>query len=82
MWKISENAYVDYLRGKGKQRYDDLPRTMEDTSPTVQDLIFYREEIDILHRELALLSEQYRRSTVMYYIENLTCSQIAEKLHK
>lgn len=79
MWRIAENTYFDYLRGKKKNQWEEIPESANDESRSIQDEIIIREEINLLHRELSLLTDQYRQCIVLYYVENFTCSQIAER---
>lgn len=79
MWRIAENKYADHLRKKYKHKCTYLDENLADES-TVEEDIILNEDLKLLHRELSLLSEQYRRSMVMYYIEGRTCSQISQKL--
>ncbi len=79
MWRIAENKYADHLRKKYKQKHTELDETMADDKNVETDVIL-KEDLTLLRRELSLLSEQYRRATVMYYIEGLSCSQISEKM--
>lgn len=81
MWKVSENTYADYLRKKSKRKFEEIPDSMSDNSLPIEDRVVLNEELSLLKRELSLLSEQYRKCTVMYYMENLTCRQIAERLN-
>lgn len=80
MWRVSENTYAEYLRGKIKHSHGELPDDITDENTSVEDGIILREEMHVLRRELSLLSEQYRRCTVLYYMEGLTCSQISNSL--
>ena len=82
IWKIAENTYMDYLRKKVKNasRTAELSESVADESESVLDEIVKKEELNLLRRELSLLSKQYRDSTVLYYIENLSCSEIANRL--
>lgn len=79
MWRIAENTYMDYLREKKKNQWEEIPESAADENRSVQDDVIIREEINLLNRELSLLTKQYRCCTVLYYMENLTCSQIAER---
>ena len=83
MWRIAENTYVDYLRKKTKEsgRITELDENLADGSDSVLDEMVKKEELHRLRRELSLLSRQYRDVTVLYYIENLFCSEIAKKLN-
>ncbi len=82
MWKIAEHTYTDYLRRKSrnKHRMADLDENIADESDSALDEIIKTEELNLLRRELSLLSRQYRDTTVLYYIEKYSCSEIAEKL--
>lgn len=80
MWKVSESTYADFLRKKAKGRFEAIPENLADDSASVEQNVVAGEEIMLLRRELSLLSEQYRRCTVLYYMDNLTCQQIADRL--
>lgn len=82
MWKIAENVYIDYIRKKKKNasRTAELDENIADESESVLDEIVKKEELNLLRRELALLSKQYRDATVLYYMEDLSCSEVASKL--
>ena len=82
MWKIAENIYHDYLRKKQRNalRCEELDENIADETDAVLDEIIKEEELHLLRRELSLLSKQYRDTTVLYYIQGLSCSEIAEKL--
>lgn len=82
MWKIAENVYMDYLRKKSKSasRTSELDENIADESESALEKIIKKDELNLLRRELSLLSKQYRDATVLYYIENLSCSEVANKL--
>ena len=82
MWKVAENTYMDYLRKKSKNasRIAELDESIADESEPVLDGIVKKEDLNLLRRELSLLSKQYRDATVLYYIENLSCSEVAVRL--
>lgn len=77
MWAVAGNVYKQWYRKKLKnttcELNDDIPS--EDV---------YREEdrsdIELLRRELTLLSEKYRKATILYYIEGRSCSEISSML--
>ncbi len=81
MWKIAENTYMQYLRNKSKASIiSELDESIADKSNSAEKTIIQGEDLNLLRRELSLLSKQYRDTTVLYYIENLRCSEIADKL--
>lgn len=81
MWRIAENTYMDYLRKKAKSasRSAELDENIADESDFLSVEIL-KEDLNLLRRELSLLSKQYRDATVLYYIQGLSCSEIAEIL--
>ena len=82
MWRVAENTYVSYLRKKSKnaRRVAELDESIADETESVLDEMIQQENLNLLRRELSLLSKQYRDTTVLYYIEGLSCSQIANRL--
>ncbi len=83
MWKIAENTYADYFRkrSKGVSRTAELDENIADKSNSALDEIIKREDLNLLRRELSLLSRQYRDATVLYYFEKLSCFEVAQKLN-
>ena len=82
MWRIAENTYADYLRKKSKKAnyISQLNEEIADESESALDEMIRNDEINVLRRELSLLSKQYREITVLYYIGDLSCSEIANRL--
>lgn len=82
IWKIAENTYMDYLRKKTKNanRTVELSENIADGDESAFEGMIKKEELNVLRRELSLLSKQYRDTTVLYYIENLSCSEVANRL--
>ena len=82
IWKIAENTYMDYLRKKTKNanRTVELNENIADGDESAIEGMIKKEELNVVRRELSLLSKQYRDTTVLYYIENLSCSEVANRL--
>lgn len=81
LWRVARNTYADFLKKHQKNDHCELSEEgIVSVERSVEDEIILRESLKHLRRELSLLSEIYRRSTVLYYFENLSCRQIAEKL--
>ena len=82
MWKIAENTYMEYLRKKTRRAHYSaaLDENLPDEADSPVDSMIRQEELHLLRRELSLLVGQYRRATVLYYMDGLSCSAIAEKL--
>jgi len=83
LWKVAENTYKDYLRKKAKNasRITAFDENTADESDSPLDDLIKNEELNRLRRELSLLSKQYRDAAVLYYIEHLSCSEVANQLH-
>ena len=52
----------------------------EDFAEELAENLELRENAAKLRREIALLSKEYRECTVAYYFEELSCTQVAERL--
>lgn len=78
LWRIAENTFANYLRGKHPPTSDEYDESTD--SDPVQEEILLREDLALLRRELSLLSEEYRHATVLYYMEDKTCAEIAQTL--
>lgn len=82
MWSIAQNTYAAYIRSRVKQRerHSGLPEEDIAAEDSVEADVLLRDDIRRLRRELSLLSENYRRATVCYYIDGLSCRETAERL--
>lgn len=81
MWTIANNIYKGYLRKRKKTEHSDLDENLEDSLSKTPDIeIVQNEELNTLRRELSLLSEHYRKATIMYYIEDKSCKHISQEL--
>jgi RNA polymerase sigma factor (sigma-70 family) len=81
MWAIANNVYKGYLRNRKRIERSDIDENLAHRSSKIREtVVLQNEELNILRRELSLLSENYRRATIMYYIDNKSCSQISLEL--
>ena len=77
MWGVAGNVYKQWYRKKLKNNICELT----DNIPAEDDFIEDNgSDIYLLRRELALLSEKYRKATIMYYINGRSCSEISSAL--
>lgn len=79
IWAIAANTYKKFLRKRNRAVFTEL----DEETPSDDDFseqLLKTEEIQLLRRELSLLSREYRECTVAYYIDSLSCSEIATKL--
>ncbi len=77
MWAVAGNIYKGWCKNKAKNKdcelkenipYNNIPTELEDDS------------LFLLRRELTLLTEKYRKAVILYYIENMSCSEISHSL--
>lgn len=81
MWAVANNVYKGYLRRLKKEDTCCIDEnTYADFSEIPELKLVQCEELNLLRRELSLLSERYRTATIKYYIENKSCLQISEEL--
>ena len=79
VWSVSNHTFFKWLRCKkqGATVYlDELFVSPE----TAEDEWIRRESENILRREIALLSENYRKAIVLYYFEEKSCGEIGALL--
>lgn len=77
MWAVAGNVYKQWCRKKAKSSTVEL---IDDISEEIDYEFGFESVIYILRRELTLLSEKYRRATILYYIDGKSCSEIASVL--
>ena len=77
MWGVAGNVYKQWCRKKQKNIACELPENIPDEEEIPDD---GSSDIYLLRRELTLLSERYRKATILYYIEGCSCSEISNLL--
>ena len=77
MWGVAGNVYKQWYRKKLKNNTCDLAEDIVSDDAVVEE---DNHDIYLLRRELTLLSEKYRKATILYYIEGLSCSEISSAL--
>lgn len=77
MWGVAGNVYKQWYKRKLKQNACEISEDI----PSEENLNDEdNEDIFLLRRELALLSEKYRKATILYYINNRSCTEISSAL--
>ncbi len=76
MWGVAGNVYKQWYRKKQKNNTCELTEDI----PSEDDFTEDCGDIHLLRRELTLLSEKYRKATILYYIEGRSCSDISSAL--
>ena len=77
MWGVAGNVYKQWYRKKLKNKTCELTDDIPTEEPIWED---DNSDIYLLRRELTLLSEKYRKATILYYIEKRSCSEISSAL--
>ena len=80
MWKIASYTFQAYLRKKQPEAVELSDDFCGAYWRTPGEDFEAWEEIQLLRRELSLLSEMYRKVTVAYYFFNKSCAEIAAEL--
>lgn len=78
MWSVANNVYSHWYKKKLKNATCEL----DESIASDEDLfnIEGNNDIYLLRRELSLLSEKYRKATILYYIDRKSCQEIARSL--
>lgn len=76
---IEANTYKKYLTRRGISVIAELEEESVRTDEDPADALIAREEIAVLRRELSILSREHRECTVAYYMEGLSCAEIARR---
>ena len=75
VWSVSNHTFLKWLRSKKHGTTAYLDELFISSDNTEDEYIRFETE-NILHREISLLSENYRRATVLYYFEEKSCAEI------
>lgn len=80
IWAIAANTYKKFLRKRNRASYESLDEESADERDFTGEIL-RTQEYNVLRRELALLSREYRECTVAYYFDGLSCAETASRLH-
>ena len=80
MWSVAKNVYKQWYRKKLRRQECELTDNIYDPENTFDAILDEHSDLYLLRRELSLLSEKYRRATILYYLENKSCSEISSLL--
>ena len=88
MWSVARNTYSKYIRLQNKEKDNlelnggdnDIYFNIADIKSDVENDFILKEDINLLRRELSLLTRHYREAVVKYYLEDKTCAQISQEL--
>lgn len=80
MWSVAGNVYKQWYRKRLTVNECELTDDVHDDTNVFDAVFEDNTDIYLLRRELTLLSEKYRRATILYYLESKSCSQISQTL--
>ena len=80
MWAVAGNVYKNWCKKRARPADAPLDERLPDGSPPIAGLLEKEEDLALLRRELALLTERHRKVTVFYYFDGLRVGEIAERL--
>lgn len=80
MWSVAGNVYKRWYHKKRTVIECELTDEMQDDSGELDAVIESNSDTYLLRRELTLLAAKYRRATILYYLENKSCSEISQTL--
>ncbi len=79
MWSVAGNVYKHWLRKNSRGQSVEL-NEIDAVEEFDFDALDKESDVFLLRRELTLLDEKHRKATILYYIENKSCSEISEVL--
>ena len=76
MWAVANNVYKDWCKKKVRQRqtFHELDEDLPDDSEDLDSALINNDDINLLRREMSLLSEKYRTAAVLYYSQDYSVS--------
>lgn len=81
VWSVSNHTFFKWLRSKKRGNTTYLTELIASPDNT-EEAYLLQEQTSILRREIALLSENYRKTVVLYYFDGRKCEEIAQILGK
>ncbi len=79
MWQIARNCYAAQLRAK-RRTTAALDDALPDDARSPEDEAILRDDLARLRRELSLLATAQRQATVLYYMDGLSCAEVASQM--
>jgi RNA polymerase sigma factor (sigma-70 family) len=83
IWAIARHTYCRWLNNKKKNPVVYIEGNIGINNsmgvvPSIDDNFVREEELNIMRKEISLLSKNYRDILVLYYLENKTCKEISD----
>jgi len=81
MWAVAGNVYKNWCKRQKKTAVLELDKHIPDKSASLVELFEKEADLQLLYRELSLLTEQYRKTTILYYFDGLKVLEISKSLN-
>ena len=80
MWAVARNVYKEWCKKRKKFIGYELHDSLPDSGVLAPEWLEHETDISLLHRELDLLTEQYRKVVTLYYFDGVKVSGISKSL--
>ena len=81
LWAVADNLCRNYWRRAERCETTEIPEEYAGMYQiTAEEDLIHKQDISLLRRELALLSERYREVMIGHYIRQERCEEIAQRL--
>ena len=80
MWAVARNIYKDMCKSRYKKPVAELDENIPDGCLPLAELLEKELDFQLLYRELGLLTDQYRKVTIMYYFDGMKVFDISKSL--
>lgn len=81
VWSVSNHTFCNWLRKKKHGSTAYLTELIA-SEENIEEEYIQREQKNLLRRELAMMSGNYRKAIVMHYFDNMSCEEIGHALGK
>lgn len=81
MWAVAGNVYKNWCKKRAEREFSELDENVPNVTFEIDEGLEKESDVKLLFRELCLLSEKYRKATVLYYFNGLAVSEISKQLH-
>jgi RNA polymerase sigma factor (sigma-70 family) len=81
MWAVAGNVYKSWCKKRRKINTCALDESLSDDSIPLSERLEKESDYKLLHRELGLLTGQYRQVVILYYFNDCKVSDISKSLN-
>ena len=81
MWAVAGNVYKEWCKKRRKTIECEIDENISDDSVSLIELLEKESDLQLLYRELNLLTEQYRKVVIQYYFNDYKVAGISKSLN-